>query len=345
MDYKRGSAETGYLDVLRVYSCLAIVFFHTFAHMIIPYGSFLTETELYFSVVLQNSVNFCLTCFVMISGFLFLYKDIPIKKIFTKYILRMALALIAFGVPFAFMEVFYNAHYQFSADQIKTVLLNVYQGKMWAHMWYLYMVIGLYLLVPLFRVFAKYADKKTMEYILIVLFIFTSVIPTLQSIIPYELGLNIPIPSIFVFYFFLGYYLQQYNIRINNKIIYSGMAFYILYMILICLNKKLYNARGDIIGLDSFISPLIVMYSIMFFCFFRQNVSFKKIYAFLSPLTFGVYLMHPFFLNLLFKVFKFTPENYPLAVVIVFSLLIAVVSSALFTFVARKIKVVRDYIL
>jgi surface polysaccharide O-acyltransferase-like enzyme len=336
---------TGYLNVLRVYACIAVIIFHVFANIVNSFGSSLTEFEKYICVILNNIWLWHVPSFVMISGVLFLdkNKEISASKIF-KYVFRIILALIIFGLPFAFMELFFNAHYQFNIEQIGMAILNVFQGKLWDHMWYLYMIIGLYILLPLFKIFVDYTSKKNLEYILIILFVFTSVIPTLKNIFPYEFGVYIPINSVFVLYLLLGHYVHQYNLCINNKLLFLISLLYLLYMILISLNNN-FISGDSIIGLNGNISPLVVIITLCIFCFIRQNVSSNKIYDFISPLIFGMYLIHQLFLNVFFKFIKFTPEKYPLIVVVVCMPIITVICSFLFSMIARKIKIIKKYVL
>ncbi|MDR1325710.1 MAG: acyltransferase family protein, partial [Treponema sp.] len=332
---------TGYLNVLRVYACIAVIVFHVFSN-----DSSLTEFEKYICVILNNIWLWHVPSFVMISGVLFLdkEKEISVSKIYKKYVFRIVLALVIFGLPFAFMELFFNAHYQFNIEQIGTAIINVFQGKLWDHMWYLYMIIGLYILLPLFKIFVNFAGKKALEYVIIILFIFTSVIPTLQNIFPYKLGSYIPINSVFVLYLLLGHYIHQYDVRINNKLLFLTSLLYLLYMALISLNKNFINGT-NIIGLNGNISPLVVMITLCVFCFIRQNISSNKIYDFVSQQVFGMYLIHPLFLNMFFKFIKFTPEKYPLILVVICITVTTVIFSFLFSIIARKIKIIKKYVL
>lgn len=125
--------KTGYLNVLRVYACFAVILFHIFAIIVSSSGTSITEIENYFCVILRNIWLWHVPTFIMISGVIFLNKEkeITIKKLYFKYISRIALALIIFGFPFAFMEIFFDAQYQFNIGQLWTAILNVFQGKLW----------------------------------------------------------------------------------------------------------------------------------------------------------------------------------------------------------------------
>jgi hypothetical protein len=121
------TANTAYLNVLRVSACIAVIIYHVFANITNSFGTFLTEFEKYISSIFVNVWLWHVPSFVMISGVIFLdkEKEITIRKLFKKYVLRIILALFIFGVPFAFMEIFFNSHYQFNITQIGLSILNV----------------------------------------------------------------------------------------------------------------------------------------------------------------------------------------------------------------------------
>jgi surface polysaccharide O-acyltransferase-like enzyme len=340
------TGDTTYLNVLRVFACIAVIIFHVFANIANSFGTFLTEFEKYISTIFVNIWLWHVPSFVMISGVIFLNKEkeISIRKLLKKYVLRIILALFIFGIPFAFMEILFNAHYQFNISQLGLSILNVVEGKLWDHMWYLYMIAGLYILLPLFKLFVNYTSRRTLEYVLIILFVFTSVIPTFQNILSFKFGIYIPINSIFVFYLLLGHYIHQYNICVNNRIIFSMVLLYIFYVVLMPINKNFISVT-NIIGLYSNISPLVVMITFSIFCYFRQNIKSNKLFDFVSPQIFGMYLIHPFFLNIFFKFIKFTPDRYQFAEVIAVITVMTIILSLLFSIISRKIKIVKKYVL
>jgi surface polysaccharide O-acyltransferase-like enzyme len=336
-------SETGYLNNLRVYACTAVIIFHVFSNIVNSFGKLLTQWEYFCSAVLVNIWLWHVPTFVMISGVIFLNKakEITIKQLLTKYVSRIIFALFLFGIPFAFMEIFFDAHYQFNIGQVGTAVLNVFQGELWDHMWYLYMISGLYLLLPFLKLFVANANKKTMEYMLVVLFAFTSVIPTVQNIFQIKIGFYLPVNSVFLFYFLLGYYIHYYNVTIKNKILFGMGMIYIGYIVVIQLKTDGIN----IIGLYGNISPLVVMITLAIFCFVRQNTRNIKLNKIISPYCFGIYLIHQFFLNLFYKFIKFTPEKYPAAIVAITITISTIILSFCFTYCLRKIKIIKNYVL
>jgi surface polysaccharide O-acyltransferase-like enzyme len=136
MTLKLEKAETGYLNVLRVFACIAVIIFHVFANIVNSFGASLTELEKYISIIVINMWLWHVPSFVMISGVIFLNKDkeLTIHTLLKKYVLRIILALCIFGIPFAYMEILFNAQYQFNITQIGRSILHVFEGKLWDHM-------------------------------------------------------------------------------------------------------------------------------------------------------------------------------------------------------------------
>lgn len=53
-------------------------------------------------------------------------------------------------------------------------------GNTWAHMWYIYCLLGLYVLLPMYKIFADYASDEQLKYILAILFLFESIFRLLK---------------------------------------------------------------------------------------------------------------------------------------------------------------------
>lgn len=340
--------DTRYLNTLRVVATFGVILIHIFSGINANNASSLTSYESYVCIVLRNLWQWCVPIFVMISGaiFLGLQKDITIEKLLKKYVSRILIALIVFGVPFAFLEIFFNSGYQFGFNQVGLAFFYVFQGKLWDHMWYLYMIMGLYLLLPLFKAFVSCTTRGVIEYLLVVLFVFTSAKPMIEQAFSIEIGFNLPIESVYVFYLFLGYYVSQLEIKLNNFLLLGLTAGYVIYAMLMPLNTNfIIPSNGGGIIFLGYGSPVVAIAAFSIFCLLRQNNIVNSLVNHISPLCFGIYLIHPLFINFIFKFLGLTPENLPLTLVIIGTFTIVTLSSILFTFFAKRIRIVKDYIL
>jgi surface polysaccharide O-acyltransferase-like enzyme len=321
---------------------------HVFSPINSYFSNSLTKQESYICIVLNNLWQWCVPIFVMITGVLFLNpeKDISLEKILKKYVFRVVLAIIVFGIPYCFMEIFFEANFSFKFSQIGIATFNAIQGKSWDHMWYLYMIAGLYLSIPLIKTFVINASKSVIKYTLAVLFIFTSIIPSLESIFQYKFGIYIPINSVYVFYLLLGYYIHYNKLKIKNIILMALIMVYVLFVIFMPLNKNFisFENAGRII-LTGYNSPIVIMVTAAVFCLLYQGGKKNKAMDIIAPMCFGIYLIHTLFINFLYKFIKLTPEKYPLIIVIVLVTIITIVLSICFSYLARKIKIIKIYLL
>jgi surface polysaccharide O-acyltransferase-like enzyme len=153
--------------------------------------------------------------FIMLSGCLLLdpaKADEPIKIFFKKRFNRI-------GLPF----IFWNIFYFFWSSQVHGTPLsfdNAVKGAMsgaYVHLWFLYLLVGLYLVTPLLRVFVKYLDWRRFKYLVALWFVGTVTVPLINVLGGFNFN-----PVIFVFtgwmgYYLLGVFLQK--IKVQKKVL------------------------------------------------------------------------------------------------------------------------------
>ncbi len=256
-------------------------------------------------VVIQVIVRWAVPCFVMITGFLLLdpQKDIDLKKAL-RYVLRMAAVLLTFGLSYCLMESAVADGFGNIPELVVKSAKNLIEGHSWAHMWYVYMLIGLYLLLPMFRIFTKYADKNTYVFILAVMFCFTVLRPTANEMFQVELEAYIPISTAFPFYLLLGQYIRQYGIKKGSSV-------------LLVIFGTVGTAVGQLLSLGNQPDNLCVMlysagiFSLAMNSSFLEKAGKSKFIKQISKYSFGIYLIHPLFLNILNKVLGIFPDILP----------------------------------
>jgi len=149
--------------------------------------------------------------FVMLTGALLLNPakaDEPLRVFYKKRFGRIAL-------PFIFWTVVYFA-WAFLVHEREFSAFNVAQGLVdgsYAHLWYLYLLIGLYAVTPIFRILVKHIDRNLFTYLLVIWFVGTVGVPIIHSI-P-NLRFN-PVGFVFldwIGYYLLGIYLLKANVR------------------------------------------------------------------------------------------------------------------------------------
>ena len=211
------------------------------------------------------------------------------------------------------------------------------------------MLIGLYLLTPIYRIFVKNAEEKDIRYLLILFFLFGLVLPFLKKVLLHfdsRLNINFEISELINYsgYFFAGYYFSKYPINKNAKIGIYILGFLSFIFTIICtsyISIKNGEPNGYLYGN---LLPTTMFEAFTIFLLIKsideKEFPEKKaqIISEISKSTFGIYLIHDFIRSLVFKVGITSDFINPLLAVPVSSVVIFVISLCIIFF-TRKIPV------
>jgi len=135
---------------------------------------------------------------------------------FKKRVSRIALPFLFWmGVYFAW-DILVNNQPLNSQTIIEGVL-----GGPYVHFWFFYMLIGLYLVTPLVRVFVAHASRRLMRYFFVLWIVGVSVVPLLNLLLEHNLNNNVFLITGYVGYFLLGFYLL--NTHVQRKFLLLGV--------------------------------------------------------------------------------------------------------------------------
>lgn len=346
-----------YLDLLRILSMLAVVILHTASE---SWYSLDIRSQAWRTLnVWDSAVRWSVPIFIMISGALFLSpeREIRLGTLYGKYILRLVLAYLAWSGFYALVYLHksgdgYGAFYQFVSGH--------------AHLWFLPMLAGLYSIVPLLRKITE--SREAMGYFLVLSFIFSSLVPlfqfglscldgrgdfrlpVVQSVNTVLENINFRFAAGYSFYFVLGYRLHTAEInRRTETVIYLLGAFGLTATI--GLTKHFSYTRNIPFGnFYGYLSFNVVLESVAAFVFAKNRLSAlikgekaERVIEKLSKYSFGVYLIHEFFIERLGELgldaMTFSPAiSVAVITIIVFCLSLAVSA------ILNRIPVVKKYL-
>lgn len=209
------------ISILRIMATLAVIFLHTNNTILNNTQNYQLSSENKFLMSVNISImNWAVPMFLIITGALLLNKEIQMNLMVSKYIKRIVIALFLFGIPYAIMELYMDTR-QLSADMIIKSIVKVVEGNSWGHLWYLYALIGIYIILPFIKIVLNNTDKNTHKIILIILCVFNFCKGFIEKIIGISIAFNIPIMTYTVFYVITGYYLvnNKFKIEKNKKIL------------------------------------------------------------------------------------------------------------------------------
>ena len=137
-------------------------------------------------------------------------------------------------------------------------------------MWYPYLLIGLYLLLPFYKMVAEHSNGNLLKYLLAVYAVFLSLIPILR-IWDIRLGFTINVSTIYPFYLFAGYAIYSGKVRISRS---TGLIMAIIGSLLTILFTAIRIAK-DADSLEMFrdyngINVLLQSVGVFAFVFMRK---------------------------------------------------------------------------
>lgn len=329
------------LDILKLISITGVVLLHVMGNTI--YTFMISKNERIFYNVLTNICFASIPLFVMISGVNFLNKDISIKELLKKYILKIILALIIFGLFYNALEIIFETH-SYTLNDFFLSLKNILTGNLWAHMWYLYLIIAIYLITPVLRIITKNASLEVLKYFLIILFVFSFLIPELNSFFNINFAFYLLISGGYLFFYIYGYYIYYHKVSKIYKNI-SYLLGFISIAIIILLTLK--NTHLELISYTSTLIFFVANSIFLFITSFKYNRENKltKLINSIGKCSLGIYITHQIYINLIYKLFKIDwILLHPYTGLILYTLVVLFISYV-FVYLAKKIKIIDKYII
>ena len=307
------------ISLLRILATLSVVFLHTNSALLDRPDLYALNPQQTLLLTLgKQCMNWAVPVFLMLTGALLLdpRRQLTFRLCAGKYARRALLALFVFGVPFSILEQVMNTR-MLTFSMLPQAFLQVISGDSWAHLWYLYTLIGLYLLLPVFKRFTDAASRDELGSILLVLFLFQFLLPPLRTLFDLQIAFEIPVAGTAPFYLLMGRFLYDrlpaclQSRRRNLLLLLTTFACTLLVLL--------------VFRTEAYLEYLTPVYAVLIFCLFRGLHPDERRTGLLwaiDRLCFGVYLVHPVFINFVYKFLKVTPLSfsaYPLMVFVFFS--------------------------
>jgi surface polysaccharide O-acyltransferase-like enzyme len=181
------------------------------------------------SNIYDSIARVCIPLFVMLAGALLLQPskaDEPIGVFFRKRLSRIGVPFLFWGAAYFIWSFWVNGKPLNSANIAQGILTGPYY-----QFWFLYLLIGLYLVTPVLRVFFEHADWRILKYLIIVWFVGTAIIPLMTLFGPYSLNEGVFVFTGWLGYFLLGAYLLRVQLH-RRWLLYAGLLGGILWSII-----------------------------------------------------------------------------------------------------------------
>lgn len=346
----RQSGRIIYLDITRILATLAVMLIHI-------------SGQNYYKVDVSSSewgvMNFCdgisrwaVAAFVMISGALFLRRTITIERIFRKNVLRIATAFLFWSAVYAVVG--------YDPDQgVKGLILDLAKGHY--HMWFLYLIAGLYMIVPFMRRIAE--DRVLTDYFIMLGVLFTFILPSgIQIISLFRPGYAAHLREItelldmrfvvgYPVYYIMGYWLSSrtFSRRAKQLILVTGLTGFVMTVMLTAWTSQRNGSASEMFY--DYLTLNVMLESVLVFAGARKlmegrslSPKAEKIILKLSKWSFGAFLVHPLFLKILRKGVHLNSLTFHPAVTIPLMLLLVAFLSFSVSAIIHRIPFLNKYI-
>jgi len=319
MGDQRTAKHLDWIDWTRAVCCVAVVYLHTWSSSTIPLDDQAVAkvgfARLVSIEVLQTVLTrFAVPIFFMITGYLLLAreKEVGLDRV-KRYALRMVAILATLGYATCLQRA-WKAGFTTMPDLALRALLYLYIGNSWRFLWYVYALLGIYLVMPLLKVFASHAEKSTYLFVLGVLFCLTLVAPTIENLTGMTLSKLFPLNgSSSLFYVMLGGYVRIFDVRLTRRLAVVSVA-----GVLASIAGQVMLMRltgGDGVAFRKPECPLLMPYALLAFLLmrraFERRPGVPRVVKSLSANTFAIYLVHPVLIHLLYFEVHVNPRKLP----------------------------------
>lgn len=327
-----------FLDYIRVIAIILVLILHTCEQFYMDSNGELridSEFDRMWISLVASFTRVCVPLFVMTSGYLLL----PIKtnlsmiEFFKRRLIKVLIPFIICSLSYAILPLLWGAIDGVGVKQNLVHLLFNFNASS-AHLWFVYMLVGLYLFMPIISPWLKKATKKEIR-IFLGIWIFATICYLAKGYLPSLLGEYYTHTALidgalepalygecwwnefgsfwyfsgFIGYIVLAYYIKSFiNWSVTKSIVVGGGLFIVGYLFTFI---DFYLGTFDAISLESLEMAArnnninVVMMSFGAFIMVK-TIKLDKGYLYksileISKLSFGVYLYHIFIIVPVFK--------------------------------------------
>ena len=162
-----------WVDWLRVAACFMVILVHSTEPFYLggEGSQILTEMDAYWASFFDSVVRACVPLFIVASSYL----QFPLHYSSGEFLRRRVVRVL---VPFLLWSAVYALVWGEPAENFKNLLLNFNYAA--GHLWFVYMLIGVYLLMPLLSPWAERVSKRELQVYLAIC-AFTTLIPIIRD--------------------------------------------------------------------------------------------------------------------------------------------------------------------
>ncbi len=323
-----------FLDWMRCIACLMVLLVHSVEPFYLGDGGTLIQTrsDAIWCTVVDSPLRACIGLFVMASSYLLVPLKYDARSFFRKRFVRVLIPFVIWSVLYALFMPF-GKDASSAVEALKHLVFNLNGDS--GHLWFVYMLLGVYLVMPIVSPWLERATKRE-EEVFLTLWLFTSLVPFLRQAAALvtgstelwgeanwnEFGMLYNVSG-FMGYVLLGHYFKKYVGPLSwGRTLAVALPLWVVgYAITAAWFwsriPTAYPVRDAIdLAVDMeqswrFCSTGVVMQTIAYFLLFRKITSdgafYRRVVLPISKASYGMYLLHIFVLVMVFPWFNALP--------------------------------------
>lgn len=280
-----------WIENLRFFAVLLVILIHSQGAFI---GSIHGSENWWIFNIINSISHFSVPIFVMISGVLNMGKDFILKIFIHKRLTRILYPFLFWSFVLYIGNVTLNRP-QSANNHFVSFVIDILTNNINPVYWFVYMILGLYLITPIFNKWLLNCKLHEVEYFLI-FWMFTLLANYFKI---FRIGLYLDYFSGFIGYYVLGYYLFK-----TKRLFFQKRLTHVLLVVIGAGITIFGNFFHKDFKFESYLTFNIMLLSSGVFLFFMQlkDQSSSRPIIFISKYSYGIYLIHAVFISLLSRV-------------------------------------------
>jgi surface polysaccharide O-acyltransferase-like enzyme len=196
-----------YADAARALAISLVVILHITATLV-DKGYSTGRLNWWVANLVDSVARIGVPLFVLVSGTLLLdpRRDESLTVFFRKRFIKVLIPLLGWSIIYIAWRIFYEGE----TFTLQSAFWAILENTVAYHFWFLYMILGLYLVTPILRVFTRIAVEKDYKYFLVIWMIAVCLPPLLGQFF------GITLADFWVIVIgFSGYYMAGYFFRFH----------------------------------------------------------------------------------------------------------------------------------
>jgi surface polysaccharide O-acyltransferase-like enzyme len=336
-------------DVIRVVAMIMVLLLHASA----PYVDRFQHVPLYlwnYANLINSITRASVPLFFLLSGMLLLgNQEEPALVFYRKRVMRILPPLLFWSVVYIIWGIYHHGEKYTVISAAKDII----NGDVRYHLWFVYVLLGLYLITPLLRFLIARLDQGIFYGLIGLWFVIISVFPILTKFT----AVDMPLKTENLLLHYLGYYLLGFLLSktdlstFRSKIIWLGIwcassaaTIYLTY-------SHSVDNRAFVGFFYNYTSVNVVIMTVAIFLFLK-SLPYDRFFARarfnwlrtaiieLSKISYGIYLGHVLFQEILWEDWPEKILRHPLRVIPAIVVSVGVITVVLLL-ITRKIPIVK----